>query len=232
MSWRQTPNNKISACVKSHTRDDAWINGDASLESGEKKVCENKVQHCWNWSKPFSGCIISCDSTGPFVPMRKEDLAQGKLCSVCNLYSPREPAHRKSPWIHKEQKNYSWYSKSHVIGFTNGLSNHKCSSSRNRKPQNKYDAYWGFYFWTAPHSLAHHQVTETQQKAWPPFELQCEFIFLLCFWIFILIFFVGTFTVFLVWTRRWRTRRCILQRLFIPEKLRWPRVIIWSATEL
>lgn len=38
------------------------------------------------------------------LPMRKKDLAQGKLCFVCNLYSPSETAHGKSPWIHKEEQ--------------------------------------------------------------------------------------------------------------------------------
>ena len=85
--------------------------------------------------------------------------------------------HGKSPGIHqREQKNNPWHSRSQVIWFIYGLSNHK-SSSTNRLEENcKYRKPQHMLRWIRGRYPVTYLIQDTRQQAWRTFEVHGEYI--------------------------------------------------------
>ena len=121
---------------------------------------------------------ISCGSAGAF--------AHGKvwLCPrgvhvLCVTYKKKnsESTHGKSLGIHqREQKNNPWHSRSQVVWFICGLSNHK-SSSTNRVEENcKYRKPQHMLRWIRGRYPVTYLIQDTRRQAWRTFEVHSEYI--------------------------------------------------------
>ena len=138
-----------------------------------------------------------------------------------------ESTHGKSLGIHqREQKNNPWHSRSQVVWFICGLSNHK-SSSTNRAEENcKYRKPQHMLRWIRGRYPVTYLIQDTRRQAWRTFEVHSEYILhvfapnTLIIWVplvrhgFVIVFFFCFLTVTLDQKMVIKMRRCITVTYF------------------
>ena len=123
------------------------------------------------------GLKKSCGSTSAFAHGKVGLCPRGEHVLCVTYKKNSESTHGKSLGIHqREQKNNPWHSRSQVIWFIYGLSNHK-SSSTNRVEENcKYRKPQHMLRWIRGRYPVTYLIQDTQQQAWRTFEVHSEYI--------------------------------------------------------